>query len=508
MPILIRNATILALDTTHGSTPFQGDLLIDADRITAIGTGIVAPPDAEVIDGRDRLVMPGLVNSHLHSGEALFKGRYDNLPLELWMLFSYPILGTKPISERLIYLRTLLVAIESLKTGVTTVTDDIFEAPRQTLEQLGAAVQAYDDIGLRATVSGHVIDLNFLDTIPFARQVVPADIQEEVGQLKPPTASEYIAFADEAHARFHGRSGRIRFMLAPSAPQRCSPELLLAADERARAWKVPFHTHIVETKVQGVTGPELYGKTLVRYLKDLGILHSGVTIAHSIWVTDEDIALMGDAGVSVVHNTISNQKLGAGIAPVRRLLNAGVNVALGSDGICSNDTPRMFDVLHACALVHKVTTPDYSQWLDASEVLHAGTLAGARSALIGHETGSLEIGKKADLLILNTNSVAFTPLNDIRNHLVYCENGSSIEKVIVDGRVVVEDGRVTSVNEKAVLEELRALLPEFLAYHEGVEKKNAFLIPYFDSIYRRCNAIDIGLQRLATNDVARAWEKN
>lgn len=508
MTILIKNATILAMGGPHGSEPFRSDLLIEGDRIKEIGQDIAPPPQAQVIDGSGRLVMPGLVNAHLHSGEALFKGRYDNLPLELWMLFSYPILGTRPLSERLIYLRTMLVAIESLKNGVTTLTDDIFEAPRQTVDQLGAAVQAYDDSGIRATVSGHVIDKNFLDTIPYARETVPAEIQEQVGRLKPPTASDYVSFAKEAHAKFHGRSGRIRFMLAPSAPQRCTPDLMQEVNELARAWKVPFHTHIVETKVQGVTGPAMYGQTLIRYMKDLGILHAGVTIAHSIWVTDDDIDLMGDAGASIVHNTISNQKLGAGIAPIRRLLSAGVNVGLGSDGICSNDTARMFDVMHACGLIHKVTTPDYTQWLTASEVLHAATLGGARTALIGHETGSLEAGKKADIIILNMNTVAFTPLNDIRNHLVYCENGNSIEKVIVDGNIVVENGKLQRVDETALLEELRALMPEFLAYHSGVERQNDVLTPYFNIIHRRCNAENIGVQRLATDDVDKAWHRN
>lgn len=508
MAIVIRNATILAMGGAPGSTPFAGDLLIEGDRITGIGAGVEAPADATVIDGRGKLVMPGLVNAHLHSGEALFKGRYDNLPLELWMLFSYPILGAKALAERLIYLRTMLVAIESLKNGVTTLTDDIFEAPRQTLDQLGAAVQAYDDSGIRATVSGHVIDRNFLDTIPFARETVPQDIQDQIGRMAPPSASDYVSFAKAAHARFHGRSGRIRFMVAPSAPQRCTVELMQAADELARGWKVPFHTHIVETKVQGVTGPTFYGKTLMRYMKDLGLMHPGTAIAHSIWITDDDIELMGEAGVSIIHNTISNQKLGAGIAPVRRLLKAGVNVALGSDGICSNDTARMFDVVKACGLIHKVTTADYTQWLDASEVLHAATLAGARSALIGHETGSLEVGKRADLVILNLATAAFTPLNDIRNHLVYCENGSSIEKVMVNGAIVVDEGKLTQVNEAALLEELRALMPEFLSHHARVEAQNAQLTPYFNIIHKRCNEMDIGVQRLATDDVERAWPRN
>ncbi|CEA04303.1 amidohydrolase [Pseudomonas saudimassiliensis] len=502
MSILIRNATILAMDSTHGSTPFTGDLLIEGDSIREVGDHLLAPPDATVIDGTGKLVMPGLINSHLHSGEALFKGRYDNLPLELWMLYSYPVLGTSSVDERIIYLRSMLVAIEALKTGTTCITDDLFESPAQTLGQLNAAVEAYDDIGIRATVSGHMIDKPYLDTIPFSREFLPASCQAQLDNMAPPSADEFVDFAKAAYQEFHGRSGRIRFMVAPSAPQRCSDTLLQAADELARQWQVPFHTHIVETKVQGCTGPALYGKTLVQHMYDLGILHSGVTIAHSVWVTDRDIELMGNAGVSVVHNVISNQKLGAGIAPVRKLLDAGVNLALGTDGICSNDSARMFDVMKAAGLLHNVSTPNYERWLNASEVIHAATVGGARSALIDNITGSLEVGKRADLLILDMQSVNFMPLNDIRNHLVYCENGSSIEKVIVNGEIVVDNGKLTRIDEAAILAELRALMPAFLAYHTTVEQENAALAEGIAAIHRHCNQMDIGIHRLGTDT---AW---
>lgn len=495
MSILIRNATILALGGAPGAEPFVGDLHIVGDRIAAMGRGLGVTAET-VIDGTDRLVMPGLVNAHLHSGEALFKGRYDNLPLELWMLLSYPIIGASAVAERLIYLRSMLVGAESLRTGTTSLVDDVFEAPRQTMASLGAVIQAYLDVGIRATVSAHMVDRPFLDTIPFAREMVPADLQAEADRTPPPSVSDYMAFARAAYDRFHGLDGRIRFMAAPSAPQRCTAELMLAVDEFARATQTPFHTHIVETKVQGVTGPQMYGKTLIGYMADLGILHPGVTIAHSIWVTDDDIALMGRAGCSIVHNVISNQKLGAGIAPVRRMIDAGVNVALGSDGICSNDTPRMFDVVHAAGLIHKIATPDYDAWLTATEVLHTATVAGARSALTGHEVGHLAPGMKADLLVLDLTSAAFTPRNDLRNHLVYCENGSSITRVIVNGEIVVADGRCLRIDEPALLAELRALMPEFLARHAATETLNRRLMPSFAAIHRRCNAVDLGIHRL------------
>ena len=498
MSLLIRGATILAVGGETGLVPFTGDMRVEGDRIAAIGPTIAAAPGDVVIDGTDRLVMPGLVNAHLHSGEGLFKGRYDNMPLEIWMLFAYPILGATPVSERLVYLRTMLAAAEGLRTGSTCHTDDIFEAPSQDLARLGQVFAAYRDVGMRATISGHVIDKNFLDTIPFARETVPADLQREVEANPVPKVAEYMAFAREAFSRFHGMEGRLNFMMAPSAPQRCTAELMLAVDEHARATRTPLHTHIVETKVQGVTGPVMYGKTLIEYMADIGVLHPGVTIAHAIWVTDNDIRLLGEAGANTVHNNISNQKLGAGISPVKRLAAAGVNVALGSDGISTNDTPRMFDVMHAAGLLHNIGTPDYARWLTAGEVIRMATINGAKSALIDHETGTLEVGKKADFLVIDMRTANFTPRHDILNHLVYCENGSSIEKIYVNGDLVMENGRLTKVDEAALLAELRELVPEYLAQHERTEAINRRFYPYFDAIHRRANAMDIGIHRLGT----------
>jgi 5-methylthioadenosine/S-adenosylhomocysteine deaminase len=499
MRTVIKGATILAMAGEHGTKPFTGDIAIDDTRIAAIGAALPEAPDGRVIDGRGKLVMPGLINGHMHSSEALFKGRYDNLPLELWMLYSYPILGGAPPSDRLIYLRSILCAIESLKNGVTTVTDDVSESGGQTLDQLGAVFAAYDDAGIRATVSGHIIDRPFIDTVPFAEELLPAALKARVRAIAPPTVAAYEGFCKEAFARFQDRAGRLRFMIAPSAPQRCTEALMQAADALARAHGSPFHTHILETKVQAVTGPVFHGKTLIRYMSDLGLLHQGTTIAHSIWVTDEDIAMMGDAGCSIVHNAISNQKLGAGIAPLRSLLDSGVTVALGSDGICSNDTPRMFDVMHAAALLHSVSTPDYTTWISAAEILKAATIGGARSALLDREIGSLEPGKRADLIILDMSSATFTPLNDILNHLVYCENGSSIDSVMVNGDIVVQDGRLTRVNEADLLAELREAWLEYRPAHMAVEAANSEFVPAFAEIHRRCTSMDIGINRYGSD---------
>lgn len=501
MSILIKGAEVLTLAPGEGATPRRADILIEGDRIAAIG----ALPDAraaQVIDGRDRLVMPGLVNGHMHSPEALYKGRYDNMPLELWMLYAYPILGAQVLSPRLVYLRTALCAIESLRTGTTCVTDDVYESPHQTPEQLDAVFQAYEDVGLRATISGHVVDRPFLDTIPFTQDLVPPALRAEAEALPPADTQVWLDHCRDALARHHGRAGRLNFMVAPSAPQRCTPELMQAAMELAEAHDTPFHTHILETRVQAVTGQEFYGETLIAYMQRLGLLRARTTIAHSIWVTDADIEMMGEAGVSIVHNVISNQKLGAGVAPVKRLMRAGVNVALGSDGISTSDTTRMFAVMHAAGLIHNVQTPDTDLWLSAEEVLRAATLGGAQSACLGAETGSLEPGKKADMIVLDLNTVPFTPRNDMANHLVYCETGSSITHAIVNGEVMAEAGRCLRIDEAALLAELREEMPAFIAAHEHTEALNRRFAPYFQKIHERCNQRDVGVMRLGQEPAA------
>lgn len=408
-------------------------------------------------------------------------------------LYAYPILGAQTLSPRLVYLRTALCAIESLKTGTTCVTDDVYESPNQTPDQLEAVFQAYQDVGLRATISGHVVDRPFLDTIPFTREVVPAHLQAEADALGAADGAGWLAHCRDAFARHHGRAGRLNFMVAPSAPQRCTAGLMAEAMALAEAHDAPFHTHILETKVQAVTGQEFYGETLIAYMQRLGLLRPRTTIAHSVWVTDDDIALMGAAGCSIVHNVLSNQKLGAGVAPVKRMLRAGINVALGSDGLSTSDTTRMFAVMHAAGLIHNVQTPDDDLWLTAEEVLRCATLGGA---CLGAETGSLEVGKAADLLVIDLASVSFTPRNDLANQLVYCETGSSVTQAIVNGEVMARDGRCLRVDEAALFAELRDHMPAFLEAHEKTEVLNRRFAPYFREIHKRCNARDVGAMRL------------
>ena len=492
---LFRDALLVTMAPGAGA-PLTGDLLVEGSRIASVGGRITPDETTSVIDASGMLLMPGLVNAHTHSSETFFKGRYQGMPLETWSLYAYPLLMDEPIEPRLLYLRTLLLAMESLRNGVTTLCDDFFDPPGHDLDRLGIAFSAYEDAGIRANVSSAVMNIPVLDTLPFARQVVPPRLQ---AMLDAPqiSADAYMDFCRAAFDTLDGRAGRLRFMVAPSAPQRCTPDMLRACYALACEKGVPLHTHVLETITQAATGPELYGRSLIRYMHDLGILGPLTAIAHSVWVSDADMALMGEAGCSIAHNAVSNQKLGAGIAPLRRLLEAGVNVGLGTDGLCSNDTARIFDVMRVAGLIHSVSGPDPEEWVTAHEILHAATLGGARSAALGAVTGSLEVGKAADILMLDLGTDAFTPLNDPEKHLVYCENGSSIRLVMVAGEIVVRDGRLTRVDEAALRAEIRERVPAYLAAHTEIEARNSVFQPYFAEVHRRASLVETGLNRYA-----------
>lgn len=494
MSLLFRNATILAMDSGHGSEPFTADLLVKGDKIAAIGIGLEAPEGARIIDATGKLLMPGLVNAHLHSSETFFKGRYEGMPLEIWMLYAYPILMNGPIGERLLSLRSLVTAMESLKAGVTTLVDDFFDPPGFELSRLGRVFDAYEMSGIRANISHCVIDKHVFDTMPYLRALIPADMQAEVDGPTIPV-DDYIAYCRNVFDSLHGKAGRLGFMVSASAPQRCSVEMMQACMALAREKGVPYHTHVLETKTQAVTGTEFYGRSLIRYMHDIGILAANTTIAHSIWVNDEDMALMGAAECSVAHNAISNLKLGSGIAPIRRLLDAGVHVGLGTDGLSSNDTARIFDVMRFAALLHDAGSPDTTRWTAAGEILRSATIEGARTAMLDDITGSLEPGKRADLLLIDLGGYDYMPMNRLDRHLVYCENGSNIRMVVVDGQIVVENGRLATVDEAEVFAELRELLPAYMAEHAELERLNARFEPHMREMYRRATIQDIGINR-------------
>jgi cytosine/adenosine deaminase-related metal-dependent hydrolase len=467
--------------------PERADVLVDGELIGAVADRIDPAGADRVIDARDLLLMPGMVNAHIHTEQNTFRGRYPGLPLEVLMLYAYPLTGASPLDSRMIYLRTLLAGIESLKSGVTAILDDVMEVPHQGLEQLGSVFRAYGDIGMRASVSGHVIDRPFFETIPYLEETLPDRLKQKFLRVPPLALGDYMEFCRAAVERFHDTGGgRLRYVVAPSGPQRCTEELLATVADFSRSAGVAFHIHILETRVQRVTGSRLYGRSLIRLMADLDALHERTSIAHAIWIDQDDIETIAARGATVAHNPVCNLRIGSGIAPLRALLDAGVNVALGTDGISSNDSCRLFDVMKVAGLIHTLATDDYDEWPTAAEILWAATRGGARAVGLEDRIGSIEPGKRADIVALDVCSPAFVPVNDLRNQLVYAENGSSVRLVMVDGELVVEDGVCTRIDERAVLAEARTLLGAYLKQHALVEDDARELEPYLRAVYERC----------------------
>jgi len=499
MKTLIRNAHVLTFDAQDREYP-RADILIDGDRIAAIGPGPLPGADgARIIEAAGKLAMPGLINGHFHSQASFLAGALANRPLELFMLFEVPPSGAAEPDARLTYLQTMLGAIEMLKCGVTAVHDDAFHNPYPTQDSISALMRAYADSGLRATVAINHQNLVEYEKLPFLGELLPADIRAEMERAPRASTAEMTDLYRWFFSTWHGaQHGRLRIAMSNSAPQRVSEDYFAFLSGFSREHDLPFNIHLLETKTQRVLGQTRWGNSLVRHVRDLGFLDERVMAIHAIWVDDDDIALLAEAGCVVAHNPICNLKLGSGIMPFRKLRDAGIPIALGSDEKAADDSTDMWAVAKMASLIHRVTDPDYATWPQPREILDCLLHGGARG-MRHSEIGSLETDKQADLILLDLDHPAFTPLNDIRNQLVYCANGSAVALTMVAGRVVAEQGRVLSVDESAIRAEIRERTAALHRDLAETAKAAERLEPYYREMYRRAAATDVGFTRWLTS---------
>lgn len=504
---LIQNATLLTCERQSDGqidlTPQRQDVLIQSDRIAQIAPQISPPVGAIRVDATDQLLLPGWVNAHAHSAEILEKGCFEAMPLEIWMLYSYSPMRSQGDPERLCYLRTLVGAIESLKSGCTTIQDDLYGFPYTTAETYGAVAQAYCDAGTRVSLSHHCINQPLYKTLPYVESLLPADLKQELDAIVGISDEDWIDLFKHLHQTWHGKQGLVTTILAPSASQRVTPEMMHRIAALSESLDLPIHTHLLETRTQAITGPELFGESVVSYAKRHGILTHRTAIAHGIWLTPEDIELIAEAGATVIHNIVSNYRLASGIAPIMELQEAGVTIALGSDGMCSNDSFNMFDVLKAAGLTHSIPEPNLDRYPRAADVLRWATYGGARSALLQDQVGSITVGKQADLVLYDLHSLSFTPTHSLPIHLVYCERGNSIRKVFVNGQLVVEDGRVLTVDEAEILRELREYLPAYRQERQIWSERSRRFQPILEQMYRQVMAQPFPVNRFTRDE--RYW---
>jgi 5-methylthioadenosine/S-adenosylhomocysteine deaminase len=449
MKTLIRNVVIVTMNEQNEVVE-SGAIAIDGNRISYVGPAQWTPPGPfdRTIDGDRLIAMPGMVNAHCHSPANLVRGMMPSKPLEIWR--AYYRASLRGMRDEDFYASALLGGMEMLKNGATTVLDHFFGNQACRFMGAGAAIQAMRDLGLRHVVSLTLSDKNYEETIPLGDTA--GKLADEIKRMSASEARTTKAWLDECEAfieTFHAPEKLTTACPGPSAVQRCTDELLSRSAEMARKRNLPLHIHLAETKAQSVVGRQIYGTSLLKHLDALGALDTNVSLAHSIWIDDDDVALFARRGATPVHNPASNLRIGSGLAPVRQFLSAGVNIGLGTDGSASNDGQNMFDAMRLVALIHNQAGTDFNQWVTPVQALSMATRNGARA--LGLDAGVLAPGKLADVVLLKRDTPAFTPLNDVMNQLVFCENGSGVATVLVNGEIVVEGGRLTKVDEMVVL---------------------------------------------------------
>jgi len=494
MRLLIKRGLVLTMDS-QGQIHEDCDVLVEDGAIARIGRGLgeSAAQVDKVIDASGKLVAPGFVNAHAHSYDVYGRGLVESVPLEVW--FPAASMGLRrPLTQHEIHVRTVLVASEMLRSGITAGYDDCTLVPLDQ-ESVDTVMGAYRDAGIRAIVGTTVLNQPLTHSMPFLSEIMPPEVLEKANSAPIAPDSELIEICRWMIEKWDGQANRLHVALAPSAPQRCSDEFVLAMDDLSSRCGVPWNTHVLETKVQAVTGPEFYGKTIVEHLGDLGVLSPRLALIHGVWLNDRDMELLAAAGTSVVHNPVSNLKVGSGIAPIRDMLKAGVNVALGCDNSGAVDTQNMFETMKFAALLPEVEGPEFGVWEPSREVLRMATMGGARSVLLDRSIGSLEVGKRADIVLYSLQAQPFAPLNDPMRQLVYCEAGQSVDTVLVDGNIVMENGQFRTFDEEAMLREAKAIGQAFRQEDEKAEQFAKALRPYLERMYWRSVAQDVGINR-------------
>jgi len=438
----------LVLDIAAG-TAAPADILIEDDTIRELAPpGAPAPAGAREISAARRLIHPGLVNAHTHSHGNLGKGLADRFTLELLLTAAPWIGGNRGAEDH--HLSAQIGAVEMVLKGCTACYDLFFEWPVPSAEGLGLVASAYAEVGMRAVIAPMVADRSFFEAIPGLSDALPPALRERALALRLAPGETTIAAIRTAFDAWSHDRGQIRPAVAPTIPHHCSDAFITGCLGLARDFDVGLHSHVAESKVQAVAGVRLYGETQTAHLDRLGVLGPHFTVAHGVWLDNEDMARLGGHGASVAHNPGSNMRLGNGLADARAMLERGVNLGVGTDGATCSDNQNMYEAMRLASLVSKVQGPDWQRWLSTREAALAATEGSAR-ALGFDRIGRIAPGYKADLVFLDLDHPNWLPLNDPVNQLVHSEDGTAVHSVMIGGRMIVEDRRLLTVD----LERLR-----------------------------------------------------
>lgn len=435
MKTLIQNGRLLLTDPDRFRV-IEGDLVIEKDVIIGIYPGgIHAVPSAfdKVIDASGKLVMPGLINAHTHAYMSLFRNYADDLEFFDWLHKVEEV--EDHLTEEDLYWATMLSVIEMLRTGTTCFVDMHLRSAKngKKNDPEGAAGAAVNVSGIRAFLSRGMVG--------------EAEDQDSLRRFR-----EFFGEAD-----LYEGDQRVKYMLGPHATYSCRPDLLSRIRDLGMEKNMMATIHIAESEAESQTiAEENGGITPVQYVAQSGLFDLPVIAAHCVNVTPEDIKLLKEKNVSIAINPRSNMKLGNGFAPVPQMLEAGLNLCLGTDGSGSNNTQNMFQEMNFAALIYKGKEKK-AKCVDAADVLRFATTGGAKALQMENKLGIIKVGALADLILLDLGVPQFIPHNNIVSGLVYSANGSEVRTVLVNGRVVMEDGRILTLDEQEVYAQCSAI---------------------------------------------------
>ncbi len=408
--------------TEDGAVAVSGSSIADAGTFADISARFTSE---NITDGKNRVIFPGLINTHTHAAMVYFRGLADDLPLQEWLEKHIWPSEMKWMSAEFVSDAVELASLEMLKAGVTTYADMYFFQ--------AAAAERLEKTGMRAVLGAGVIDFPFTG---YAQSV-----------------EDYFTNAEKLINDWKD-SELISPCIAPHATYTCSPDNYKRANAISEKYNVPIHTHLAETQFEVSEIRKRYGKTPAEHLDGIGLLTERLFAAHCVWLTDDEIDLLAKRKVGVSHCIESNLKLASGFAPVADMLKAGVRVAFGTDGAASNNDLSILGEMSTAAKVQKAVSKDPTV-LDSRTILLMATKNGAEILGLGDETGTIGPGKKADLVVASLEQPHLNPIYDIYSHITYCMRPSDVETVMVNGKIVVENGRPVTVDEAEVIARAR-----------------------------------------------------